>query len=82
VDRAARAIHALGRQPGAPDDWDVERGIHKAVALEAARAAIEAMRNPTEAMIEAARYIPHASDREIYEAMIDEALAEPTQKTP
>lgn len=33
-ERVARAIHALGLPEGAEDDWDQERGIHRAVALE------------------------------------------------
>lgn len=41
-----------------------------------ARAAIEAMKEPTPEMKAAASRIPHARDDEIYRAMIDAALSE------
>lgn len=43
TEKVARAIHALGRRPQDPDDWDSERGIHRAIALEAAEAALHVL---------------------------------------
>lgn len=68
VERVARAIEAVDRSL-----WVGEN--RKAYFESAARAAIEAMRGPTEAMLDAAT--PDMSNGEklwIWQAMIDEAL--------
>jgi hypothetical protein len=68
IERVARALS----EAGAASDWD-----HAAAA---ARAAIEAMREPTEAMVDAASAAAqkptgwHMVYRNIYRAMIDTAL--------
>lgn len=83
VDRVARAIYLspLGGHddPSAPR-WDELRESHKDGFRDNARAAIEAMRLPTEAMVDAAdtkdietcQYC--ASGQEHWQAMIDQAL--------
>lgn len=55
--------------------WAFDR---QAKARRNARAAIEAMREPTPEMVAAASRIPHASDVEIYGAMLVAALQGPT----
>lgn len=82
IERVARAICAAkGDDPDEPcEDWMTEfsgwRGYQ-----ESARAAIEAMRDPTEAMIEAGAMVDNwcqsegqAAQPDVYRKMIDEAL--------
>lgn len=79
VERVARAIWGNGALGGTP--WDMAPPEHRHVAIEEARRAIAAMREPTEAMIRAADnlhpgsglpYEP-GSPADVWRAMIDAA---------
>lgn len=72
IERVARAAHdAQWEEP-----FPVEGSIAYAVAIQVARAAIEAMRKPTAAMYEATDHICETTgdELEIYHAFIDAAL--------
>jgi hypothetical protein len=74
VEQVALAIHAIGILAPADHSW--EACAQKPAFRMAARAAIEAMRHPTEAMVKAA---PNLRDVDFYpsdvwQAMIDGAL--------
>ena len=76
VERVARAIClADGEDPDERcEDWMQEFSGWRGY-VESARAAIAAMREPTEAMLEAGRSTPPRTRcLEVYRAMIDEAL--------
>lgn len=99
VERVARAIYAkrpdcLGKPWPIETDEQRRRYPHFPIAAvdlsyEYARAAIEAMREPNEAMVEAGQlYVwqdgeptagPHAVQRRVFVAMIDAALEEPAK---
>lgn len=76
VERVAKAIDDASQPPGRPD--------YKMLMENSARAAIEAMREPTEDMIEKGmwsrsengQYSPRDIAVTIYKAMIDAALAQ------
>lgn len=86
IERAAQAAYeaAYKARWGGSGCWDVESESTKAMARIQARAVLEAIREPTEAMIEAARVIrpmcddPPTSAEDYWDAMIDAALAEKT----
>jgi len=78
VEKVARAI--CKEQQGDPgyDVWTLSLGSpHRALYLAQARAAIAAMREPSEAMLAAGRW-PAEDDGALacWQAMIDDALAE------
>lgn len=73
VERVARAIAERDRNPADDDEWDQLKPWVQDAFREDARAAIAAMREPTDAMISEAM-----AERDcyysIYTAMIDAAL--------
>lgn len=71
VERVAEAI-AISGNGGTWDDWynEDQREFHR----KRARAAIEAMREPTESMVEAGWNAPGDQPQTHWEAMIDAAL--------
>lgn len=80
IERVARAIHNA--------EWSVDfdkmppDSVQVACARRQARAAIAAMRVPTEVMVEAVEAADYYKDAEtIFSAMIDAALSEPVTKT-
>ena len=78
IEKVARAM-CLSRKPNHPslnddDRWWKTHGSREAY-LGLARAAIEAMREPTEAMLAAGRRNNHPRDEETWRTMIDAALA-------
>lgn len=80
VDRVANAIRAKSREIYMRvnmrwDDPEETQPINAEEAAEIARAAIEAMREPTKKMVEAGTY-RHAVYEEGWQAMIDAALKE------
>lgn len=83
VERVARAI-CRATDLGSPDDWEEDRQGNRTynweVCIPSARAAIEAMREPTGKMVSAGVKHENWSDygavRSIYGAMIDAALEE------
>jgi hypothetical protein len=82
VERVARALHQVADDRSSPDckvPWGECLPNYHALILEDARAAIEAMREPTDLMGNGlpVGYRPGSmSAREIWSAMIDEALKE------
>ena len=70
IERVARAMVA----PHAPPNMQYEKWVE---ALHHARLAIEAMREPTEAMITARFNVLGQGGKAEWEAMIDAALKEP-----
>lgn len=76
VERVARAIYFRGDDQG-DTAWHHCQLWHRDVAREQARAAIEAMREPTEAMVKAAYGRERTgTERGNWRAMIDAALKE------
>ena len=72
IERVAEAIVAkMTQQTGRPAPRNT--ALSK-VAIALARAAIEAMREPTKRMVAASGRFNHARDEEIWRAMIDAAL--------
>jgi hypothetical protein len=85
IERVARAIWRQSTGPAHWDDWDLfaPNAWGRRRTMAQARAAIEAMRDPTEAMTFAAfEFLPgsweHADISRAWNAGIDEALKEPT----
>lgn len=76
VERVARAIFASQQMPGDDPDFLKAHPWTQSACLLAARAAIEAMREPTVGMVQAARQsAPYDRDvMETWPLMIDEAL--------
>lgn len=88
VERVARAQWNLDLKWGSRPGWDDADPEQRSAAMDLARAAIEAMREPTDGMIGEAMIQPHpsvadaggvieqgrAAIRIDYQAMIDEAL--------
>ena len=80
IERVARAIAgAMEQNGGAPYDLYIRNKHSKMILYDQARAAIEAMREPTEAMVESAdrATLPHVGPDDCldaHKAMIDEAL--------
>ncbi len=70
IERVARAIHAAD-EPGELADANE---AHRRFCYDAARAAIEAMREPTEAMLIEGCHGSHVTQEDSWRAMIDEAL--------
>jgi hypothetical protein len=73
VERVARAIYAAGKDDYAWP-WDELNETRKEGVRDVARAAIAAMREPTEAMLQAGSDIAHVVTLDDWEYMIDEAL--------
>ncbi len=73
VEKVARTIHAKRRAPDDNKHWFHEDPELCDLSRQLARAAIEAMREPTEEMRMAAGDGPNTSAR-VYQAMIDAAL--------
>lgn len=74
VEWVARAMFAAS-EPAS--DWDDEGGRHQEQWRTEARAAILAMREPTDRMVRAGRIpapVRHEEAAMVYRAMIDEAL--------
>lgn len=71
VERVARVLHHW--QAG-HDRWDEADPLEREDAMEAARAAITAMREPTGEMAIAADELKNPSNYSWWQAMIDEAL--------
>lgn len=85
VERVARALWAEAQCPGKFEDCEPLAGQIR--FRELARAAIEAMRGPTEAMIKIGDDYTHCggscgnrAGRDTWQAMIDAALNEPGSK--
>ena len=77
VERVARAIHSKGIYPPELRTWEDAEDWLKNLARDEARAAIEEMRRPTDAMIVAGVHSAGewtCSGVPVWEAMIDEAL--------
>lgn len=77
VERVARAI---ARAEPLCLPWDEISEIQKTLFRTAARAAIEAMREPTEAMVDATFVFANEPAAAVYNAMIDAALSEGTDR--
>lgn len=75
VERVAKNIYE-GRNGRGCVPWSRRSGGHKAPYLSDARAAIEAMREPTDAMIAEGNAYDECAPYDIYESMIDAALSE------
>lgn len=73
LERAARALCSL---QGLPENTKFEGRPMWESFLPNARVALEAIREPSEAMKGASDRIAHARDEEIWRAMIDAALSE------
>ena len=69
IERVARAIRFF-------DDWPTLSETAKAIYREQARFAIEAMREPTEAMLDAAMQFASCDLKSEWQAMIEAALGE------
>jgi hypothetical protein len=82
IERCARAIYEKRNGPGC-SPWANRPKGHKDPYLADARAAIEAMREPTDDMRDAAfdTHFPMSLNQvqEVYRAMIDAALSSPTE---
>lgn len=78
VERVARAIQRRSETAGrGPEDGDLRTApLSDRVCRDLARAAIGAMREPTEAMVTEARRLNHPRDRDVWRTMIDAALTE------
>jgi len=76
VERVARAIFSSQQMPGDDPDFLKAHPWTQSACLQASRAAIEAMREPTKAMVDAADPygIIRANFEAAWEDMIDEAL--------
>lgn len=82
VERVARALHTVDDARSRPDlavEWEACLPVYQKMKLEEARAAIDAMREPTSAMVEAAHEADGAGVGygEVWTAMVDAALSEP-----
>lgn len=92
IERVAKAIYEKqpamkAMYPPIPIPWDQASEVWRAPFLNFARAAIEAMREPTEGMVDAAYrvsvfgadlhdFVAHDCSGPVWEAMIEEALTE------
>lgn len=81
VERAARALHAENRRLwpgdlGCGPSFDEDTDFHRHVCRKSARVVITAMREPTEAMLQAGylEFDHHRNQYATYRDMIDEAL--------
>lgn len=76
VERVAKALHKAHyeRGRGLPPSWDAIDRFEREMWLFSARAAIEAMREPTRDMISAANRNNHPRDIDTWQTMIDAAL--------
>lgn len=74
VERVARAIYE-GRNGPRCMAWSRHSNEHRRPYIDDARAAIEAMREPTEEMLFAADWLENGT-RAAWQAMIDAALSE------
>lgn len=88
VEKVARAIVGAMYHPQPDMSGDIWKAVsprHRRDATDAARAAIEAMREPTEAMKDAGSYFDHDGDggisayeaADVWSGMIDAALNTP-----
>lgn len=84
VERVARALHTVDDARSRPDlavEWEACLPVYQKMKLEEARAAIDAMREPTEAMMDASNreWDGRMSYRSsgAWRAMVDAALSEP-----
>lgn len=90
VERVARAIHSADDPKGFRQQWEYLPQSNRDYLMSCARAAIEAMREPTNAMIlaggalliEKGSYEPTAVDGafEVWQSMNTAALAQPVPK--
>ena len=84
IERVARAIYEGRNGPGCRA-WGSQPASHQEPYLKDARAAIEAMREPTEAMLDAGKWVsplyddPTPAAVEYWETMIEAALTSPSE---
>lgn len=80
VERVARAIGSSGHAEQDGHLWDEEREFERQFLLEQARAAIAAMREPTDAMVAEGHAVYAADPRlalhDLWRAMVDAALTD------
>ncbi len=75
VERVAEALYvAFPKITVGGADWHSLTSMHRAAWLTSARAAIESMRVPTDEMEYAGEDEPYAAPRNVWVAMINEAL--------
>lgn len=74
MEKVARAIHAKRRAPDDNKHWFHENHECCELSRQLARAAVEAMREPTEAMGRLVREKHGFSDASMYRGFIDAAL--------
>jgi len=76
VERVARALHAMPSEAWSEVPWSVLQAMHKERLMRHARAAIEAMREPTPEMVdEAYEYALNENAAGVWRKMIDAALS-------
>jgi arabinogalactan endo-1,4-beta-galactosidase len=79
LEEATRALYRASTGNNPPDrapDAKIGEDASWTKWCRLTRAVVETLREPTEAMKAAAARIPHAQDKEIYQAMIDAILKE------
>lgn len=76
VERVARAIYEASPFRDTAGEYDDQSEIYRRMCRLFARAAIEAMRTPTIAMIAEGNAHDECAPYDIYESMIDAALSE------
>lgn len=80
IEDSGESIDGFQVTPAGALTWEAVKECHEEVAehyREQAQAAIAAMREPTEAMMDAGDIFADNTVRQCWQAMIDEALGEP-----